>query len=80
MTSEAAMPLIALESLTTWSQAGYGHGFWSSVTRLAAMPLMIVVVVAGVGCDLCCCDVGVCVCVCVCVSGNAVDGRRRRCR
>ena len=44
------------------------------------MSVMVVVVVAGAGCDLCCCDVGVCVCVCVCVSGNAVGGRRRRCR
>ena len=44
------------------------------------MSVIVVVVVAGAGCDLCCCDVGVCVCVCVCVSGNAVDGRRRRCR
>ena len=42
------------------------------------MSVMVVVVVAGAGCDLCCCDVGVC--VCVCVSGNAVGGRRRRCR
>ena len=40
------------------------------------MSVMVVVVVAGAGCDLCCCDVG----VCVCVSGNAVGGRRRRCR